>query len=168
MTLLSAVPNPKFCTLEDALRRRAVCRMLGKRFVMTNGCFDLLHPGHLYFLNEAAAQGDVLWVLLNAAASISVLKGPKRPMQGDVERAYALGSLSCVSGITLFEDTRLTAEIWALKPDVYVKAADYTLDTLDKGERAALEAVGAEIVFLPFLEGFSTTQLIRRIVGADI
>ncbi len=165
MTLLSVVPNPKFCTLEDALRRRAVCRMLGKRFVMTNGCFDLLHPGHLYFLNEAAAQGNVLWVLLNAAASITALKGPTRPMQGDVERAYALGSLSCVSGITLFEDTRLTTEILALKPDVYVKAADYTLDKLDKGERAALETVGAEIVFLPFLEGFSTTQLISRITA---
>ncbi len=163
MNSLTDLPNPKFHSLEEAVRRRSIAQMLGKRFVMTNGCFDLLHPGHLFFLNEAAQKGDLLWVLLNKAESVSALKGPHRPIQGDLERAYALASLTAVSGISLFKNKRLSEEILALKPDVYVKAADYTLETLDPEERQALEAVHAEILFLPFLKGSSTTHLIQRI-----
>lgn len=166
MTALKAIPNPKLLTLEAAIKERLNLKKKGKTLVITNGCFDLLHPGHLYFLQEAAKQGDELWILLNSNASVQKLKGPQRPVQEKFERAYGLAALECVSRITLFNTPRLTEEILALKPDAYVKAGDYTLEKLDLGEREALEKVGASIKFLPFLEGFSTTSLIKKICDA--
>jgi D-glycero-beta-D-manno-heptose 1-phosphate adenylyltransferase len=154
---------PKLLALEDAVQRRGELRAAGRRVVMTNGVFDLLHAGHLHYLQSARARGDVLFVLLNSDASVRQLKGPLRPVQGERERAYALGALACVDAIVLFRTKRLTAEIRALRPDLYVKAGDYTLAKLDPEERAALEETGAEIEFLPFLAGFSTTTLIERI-----
>ena len=105
-------------------------------------------------------------VALNSDASVKQLKGPLRPVQAEGERAYALAALTCVDAIVIFHEPRLTAEIRALRPDVYVKAGDYTLATLDPGERAALEETGARIEFMPFLPGFSTTQLIAKIKAA--
>ena len=165
MSNLSDIKNAKLFSLEEAVRRRETARMLGKRFVLTNGCFDLLHPGHLYFLQSALAEGDILWVLLNGAESVCALKGPTRPLLGDLERAYSLAALACVSGITFFHTPRLDSEILALQPDIYVKAGDYTLESLDPSERNALGKVGAEVKFLPFLEGFSTTQLVKKIAA---
>ena len=141
-------------------------RTAGKRVVLTNGIFDLLHTGHLYYLQQARALGDALVIALNSDASTKALKGPSRPVQNEEQRAYALGALACVDAITIFREPRLTAEIRALRPDVYCKAGDYTLDKLDPGERSALEAVGAQITFMPFLPGFSTTSLIARIKAA--
>jgi len=158
--------NPKLLTLDDAVAARDRLRDEGRRVVLTNGVFDLLHTGHLYSLRAAAALGDALFVAINADASVRQLKGPTRPVQCEAERAYALGALEFVTGIVIFGEPRLTAEIRALRPDVYCKAGDYTLETLDPGERAALEDVGARIQFLPFLPGFSTTKLIARIRAA--
>jgi rfaE bifunctional protein nucleotidyltransferase chain/domain len=110
--------------------------------------------------------GNALIVALNADASVRALKGPRRPIQTEDERAFALGALACVDGVTIFREPRLTAEIRALRPDIYCKAGDYTLEKLDPAERAALEEVGAEIRFLPFLPGFSTTALIAKIKAA--
>jgi len=155
--------NPKLLTLEDAVAARAALRRTGRRLVLTNGVFDLLHPGHLYSLAAARALGDALFVAINSDASVRALKGPTRPILSETERAYALGALECVSGIVIFNTERLTAEIRALAPDVYAKAGDYTLETLNPEERAALEACGADIQFLPFWEGFSTTALIQKI-----
>lgn len=166
---MSAQPEldiPKWRSLEQALVRREALKNAGRRVVLTNGCFDLLHTGHLYFLNEAAKLADALFVALNAEESVRELKGSTRPVQGDVERAYALNALACVDTVFTFENPRLTREIAILKPDVYVKAGDYTLETLNPEERAELEYVRAEIRFLPFLEGFSTTNLIARIAAA--
>lgn len=159
--------NPKlFKTLEDAVARREILREQGKKLVLTNGCFDLLHCGHVYYLREAAKLGDELWIGLNGADSVRALKGPTRPVQGDWERAFTLGALEFVSGVFFFHTPRLDKEIRALKPDVYAKAGDYTLETLNADERAALLDVGAEIKFLPFLPGFSTTSLIAKINAA--
>lgn len=159
--------NPKlFKTLEEAAARREQLREQGKKLVLTNGCFDLLHCGHVFYLREAAKAGDELWIGLNGADSVRALKGPTRPVQGDLERAFTLGALGFVSGIFFFHTPRLDREIRALKPDVYAKAGDYTLETLDPGERAALLDVGAEIRFFPFLPGFSTTSLIAKINAA--
>jgi bifunctional ADP-heptose synthase (sugar kinase/adenylyltransferase) len=97
---------------------------------------------------------------------VRVLKGPTRPVQDERQRAYALAALACVDAVTIFRTPRLTAEIRALRPDVYTKAGDYTLEKLNPEERAALEETGAEIRFLPFLPGFSTTRLIERIRAA--
>lgn len=133
---------------------------------MTNGCFDLLHTGHLHFLQQARQLGDCLMVALNGDASVRRLKGEHRPVIGEKERAYALAALACVDYIVIFRTTNLVKEIQALQPDIYTKAGDYTLDRLHAGERTALEAAGARIKFLPFLKGFSTTSLIARIAHA--
>lgn len=158
--------NPKLFSLDAALAERTKLRAIGKSLVLTNGVFDLLHTGHLYYLRQARALGDALFVAINADESVRRLKGPSRPVQGEVERAYALGALEFVSGIVIFNTPRLDAEIRTLRPNVYCKAGDYTLETLDPTERGALEEVGSRIEFLPFLEGFSTTKLIARIKAA--
>lgn len=158
--------NPKLLDLEAAVAWREQRRREGRRVVLTNGVFDLLHTGHLYYLQQARRLGDALIIALNADASVRVLKGPARPVQSEEQRAYALGALECIDAVVIFRAPRLTAEIRALQPDVYCKAGDYTLEKLNPEERAALEAVGARIEFLPFLPGFSTTNLIARIKAA--
>lgn len=158
--------NPKLFSLSEAVARREAWRAAGRRVVLTNGVFDLLHTGHLYYLQKARALGDVLVIALNADASVRALKGPTRPVQSEEQRAYALAALACVDAVVIFSEPRLTAEIRALRPDVYCKAGDYTLEKLNAEERQALQTVGARIEFLPFLPGFSTTQLIARIKAA--
>jgi rfaE bifunctional protein nucleotidyltransferase chain/domain len=159
--------NPKlFAGLPQAVAAREALRSQGRRVVLTNGVFDLLHTGHLYYLKKARALGDALFIALNSDASVKQLKGPLRPVQDEEQRAYALAALECIDGIVVFREKRLTAEILALRPDVYCKAGDYTLEKLDAGERGALQAVGTQIEFMPFLEGFSTTALIARIKAA--
>ena len=160
------VNTPKLLALEAAVARREALRAAGKKVVLTNGVFDLLHTGHLSYLEKARALGDALFVVLNADSSVRALKGPSRPIQPEAQRAYALGATWFVDAIVLASTPRLDAQIRALAPDVYAKAGDYTLETLDPGERSALEAVGARIVFMPFLPGFSTTALIERIKAA--
>jgi rfaE bifunctional protein nucleotidyltransferase chain/domain len=108
----------------------------------------------------------MLFVALNSDASVRELKGPRRPLLDESSRAYSLAQLRSVDGVVIFKGKRLAREIAALKPDIYCKAGDYTLATLDPSERAALEAAGSKVVFLPFRPGFSTTKLIRRIQAA--
>jgi rfaE bifunctional protein nucleotidyltransferase chain/domain len=158
--------NPKLHTLAGAMEWRERERAAGRRVVLTNGVFDLLHTGHLYYLQQARRLGGALIIALNADASVRALKGPARPVQSEEQRAYALGALACVDAVVIFREPRLVAEIDSLRPDVYCKAGDYTLEKLDPGERAALERAGARIEFLPFLPGFSTTSLIARIKAA--
>lgn len=160
------LPNAKLLTLDAAAAARERLRQAGKKVVLTNGIFDLLHTGHLYYLQKARELGGALFVALNSDASTRILKGPARPVQTEEQRAFALAALAFVDAIVIFYEPRLTAEIRALRPDVYCKAGDYTIDKLDVGERAALQEVGAQIQFLPFLAGFSTTNLIARIKAA--
>ena len=131
--------------------------------VMTNGCFDLLHVGHISYLQASKQLGDHLWILINSDESVRALKGPTRPIESEAERAYCLAALSCVDYIVVFNNPRLIKEIEQLQPDIYTKAGDYTLETLHQGERAAFEAASTQIQFLPFLEGFSTTKMIDKI-----
>lgn len=150
-----------------AIRRRLA--RAGGTFVLTNGVFDLLHPGHASFLEAArrlAGSKGKLFVALNSDRSTTSLKGPRRPIMDEGSRAYTLAQLRSVDGIVIFRGRRVAREIAALKPDVYCKAGDYTLARLDPSERAALEKAGSKIVFLPFLRGFSTTRLVRRIKAA--
>ncbi|HYD82635.1 MAG TPA: adenylyltransferase/cytidyltransferase family protein [Opitutus sp.] len=164
--LKPVLPLPKLRTLDNARREREQLAAAGQKVVLTNGCFDLLHTGHLYFLQEAAKLGDALFVALNGDASVRALKGPHRPIQSAHERAYALAALACVHTVVVFDEPRLVREIEALRPDIYAKAGDYSLATLDSSERDALHAVGAEVRFLPFLPNFSTTALLKRIAAA--
>jgi D-glycero-beta-D-manno-heptose 1-phosphate adenylyltransferase len=158
--------TPKLRSLAAAVARREKLRVAGTTVVLTNGVFDLLHAGHLHYLRAAAEKGGALFIALNGDASVRALKGPTRPVQTSAERAYALGALEFVDTVFIFDTPRLDKEILKLKPDIYVKAGDYTLDKLDPGERTALEKVGAKIKFLPFLKGYSTTELIKKIAAA--
>jgi len=161
--------NARLHSLAGAVAARRRVARAGGRFVLTNGVFDLLHPGHASYLEKArglAGRKGVLFVALNADASVRRLKGPHRPILDEKSRAYTLAQLRSVDGVLVFRGKRLAREIAALKPDVYCKAGDYTLATLDASEREALQAAGSKIVFMPFLGGFSTTNLVRRIKAA--
>ena len=149
--------------LDEAVARREELLRAGRRLVFTNGCFDLLHVGHLFLLEKTALLADQLWVAINSDSSVQALKGSSRPLQGERERAYALLCLEFVDAVIVFHSERVVREIQLLKPDAYAKGGDYSLDTLDAAERIALEAAGTEIHFIPFLEGYGTTDLIQRI-----
>ena len=161
--------NARLMSLSRAVAIRRKAARAGEAFVLTNGVFDLLHPGHASYLEAArrlAGRTGKLFVALNSDSSVRRLKGPHRPVMDEAARAYTLGQLRSVDGIVIFRGKRLAREIAALKPDTYCKAGDYTLAKLDPAERAALESAGSKIVFLPFLRGFSTTKLIRRFRAA--
>jgi rfaE bifunctional protein nucleotidyltransferase chain/domain len=155
--------NKKLLSLADAVAKRIELRASGRKLTITNGCFDLLHAGHVHYLQEAYEQGDTLWLLLNSDASVRMLKGPARPVQREEYRAYVMAALECIDAVIMFETPRLDAEIRALSPDIYVKAGDYTIDSINPVEKAALIEVGADIRFLPFLEGFSSSELMQKI-----
>ncbi|MDR3317593.1 MAG: adenylyltransferase/cytidyltransferase family protein [Puniceicoccales bacterium] len=152
--------NPKLFSLEEAVKIREQRR--DRNIVLTNGCFDLLHMGHIFSLQQAAEFGE-LWVALNSDASIRQLKGMTRPIIVEQERAYMLAALECVSGIFIFNGQRLTHELENFHPDIYVKSADYTIETLNSNERAVLEKMGIKIQFVDLLEGCSTSKIIQKI-----
>lgn len=158
--------NPKLLSLDAAVAWRLALRSAGCRLALTNGVFDLLHPGHLAFLRSARALGDALLVCINSDDSVRALKGPTRPVQPAPDRAFALAACEFIDAVVVFPGLRLGPEIAALQPDAYAKAGDYSLETLDASEREALQAAGAAIHFLPFLPGYSTTRLIARIRDA--
>ena len=160
--------DPQSCllSLEEAVSWREELRKQGKKLVITNGCFDLMHRGHASYLIEAAKLGNELLVLINSDASGRALKGEKRPLVSQNDRAYLLAALESVSKVVVFNSSRCDAELAALKPDIYTKAGDYTLEKLDSSEREALEKSGSEIVFMPFVSGFSTTNIVEKIAAS--
>ena len=143
-----------------ALRERA--RAEGKAVVLTNGCFDLLHRGHLDYLERSAGLGAIFIVAVNSDESVRALKGPGRPRNCADDRAHALACLRFVDATFIFQGPRLAEEIRRLCPDIYTKAGDYTPETLDPSEREALQEVGAEIKIQPLVPGYSTTSLAGR------
>lgn len=137
-------------------------RAQGKRLVLTNGCFDLLHPGHVRYLQAARAQGDTLAVAINGDESVRALKGEGRPLNCEADRAEVVAALGCVDHVVAFPEVRATRLLEEVRPSIYVKGGDYTRATLHPEEQAALEKVGAEIRILPFEPGHSTSGLIER------
>jgi rfaE bifunctional protein nucleotidyltransferase chain/domain len=135
----------------------------GKRLVVTNGCFDLLHLGHVRYLETARALGDALAVGVNGDASVRALKGEGRPLNSEAARAEVLAALRAVDFAAVFPEVRATNFLEQVAPAVYVKGGDYTPETLDADERAALQRIGAEIRIIPFEAGYSTTGLIERV-----
>jgi rfaE bifunctional protein nucleotidyltransferase chain/domain len=154
--------DSKIVTLRKLAERAAEMRGKGERLVLTNGCFDLLHVGHVRYLQQAAALGDRLAVAVNGDASVRTLKGPGRPLNEAADRAEVLAGLECVDFVVIFPEVRATAVIEAVRPAIYVKGGDYTVESLDQGEVAALKGAGAEIKTLPLVAGKSTTRLIDR------
>lgn len=133
--------------------------------VATNGCFDILHAGHVKMLQEARKMGRYLVVGLNSDESVRALKGPARPVNSAVNRAIVLDALECVNHVVVFNGTRCPDFLQLARPDVYVKAGDYTLDTLDPGEKAVLDELGTEIKFTDLKPGISTTNILARADG---
>ena len=152
-------------TLAEAVAWRKNLRRRGQKLVVTNGCFDILHRGHVEYLDSARRAADALLVLVNSDNSVRALKGPTRPLNDEYSRAFVLSGLAAVDATVIFDAERCTAELSALAPDVYVKGGDYTREKLDKGELAALDQAGSRIVFKAFIPGFSTTTLIERIAA---
>jgi rfaE bifunctional protein nucleotidyltransferase chain/domain len=149
-------------TLAELAELRAALAARGQRLVFTNGCFDLLHVGHVRYLQAARALGDALVVAVNGDASVRALKGPSRPVNGEDDRAEVLAALACVDAVTIFHQERVSEVVRAVRPHIYAKGGDYTIDSLDAGERAALAEVGAEIRLLPLVPGKSTTAMIEK------
>jgi len=158
--------NGKIVALDELARISETLRAAGKKLVLTNGCFDLLHVGHVRYLAAARALGDALAVAVNGDASVQALKGSGRPLNQENDRAEVLAALESVDHVVVFAEVRVTGVIEAVRPAVYAKGGDYTADTLDAEERAALERAGVEIRIIPFEQGYSTTRVIHQIHGA--
>jgi D-beta-D-heptose 7-phosphate kinase/D-beta-D-heptose 1-phosphate adenosyltransferase len=138
-------------------------RASGKKLVLTNGCFDLLHLGHVRYLQAARALGDALAVAINGDESVRALKGDGRPLNSQADRAEVIAALECVNHVIIFPEVRATQVLEKVGPAIYVKGGDYTAETLNVEERAVLERAGAEIRILPFEKGHSTSNLVERV-----
>jgi rfaE bifunctional protein nucleotidyltransferase chain/domain len=152
----------KLKTVEDLALVREGLGERGMKLVFTNGVFDLLHVGHVRYLEEARKLGDALVVAVNGDASVRALKGPTRPINGEQDRAEVLAALESVSYVTIFQGMRVTELLGKVRPQVYAKGGDYTVESLNPEERAALEAAGSEIRILNRVPGKSTTAIIEK------
>ncbi|MBT5855051.1 D-glycero-beta-D-manno-heptose 1-phosphate adenylyltransferase [bacterium] len=148
-------------SLEETKDLREYCRDKSLKVVFTNGCFDILHVGHVTYLEEARALGDVLIVGMNTDTSVKTNKGPDRPINTDSDRAKVLGSLRAVDAVVLFDDKTPMALIEALQPDIHVKGGDYEAEALP--EYPVVTAYGGEVQILSFVTGHSTSNLIQKI-----
>jgi rfaE bifunctional protein nucleotidyltransferase chain/domain len=134
-----------------------------KSLVVTNGCFDLLHLGHVTYLENARNLGDMLLVGVNSDAAVRGLKGEGRPVNNENDRASVLAALESVDAVCIFPDVRATNFLAAAQPDIYAKGGDYTLETLDQTERRTVEQSGGKIVLIPFVPGKSTSALLKKL-----
>jgi rfaE bifunctional protein nucleotidyltransferase chain/domain len=153
----------KILSREELLQWREQLRSKNRKLVVTNGCFDILHLGHVDYLERARTTGDALLVGINADASVRELKGPSRPINSEYDRAAVTASLQAVDGVYVFSEKAATNFLALIKPDIYVKGGDYTLDTLNQEERRTVEAAGGKIIIIPFVPGKSTTTLLEKI-----
>ena len=155
--------NSKILTFDQLGAESGRLRVEGKRVVATNGCFDILHVGHVRYLAAARKLGDVLVVGLNGDDSVRQLKGRARPVNSERDRAEVLTALESVDYVTIFPEKRATNFLRAAQPAVYAKGGDYTSDTLDLEERAVLDEFGTRIEIIPFERGYSTSELLTKI-----
>jgi len=153
----------KIVPLEELSDRCEKLRSTGKKIVATNGCFDLLHLGHVRYLQAARSLGDLLVVGLNGDRSVRELKGPGRPITTQSDRAEILAALECVDLVTIFPEIRATKFLAMVRPAVYVKGGDYSSETLDEEELAMLKEIEAAIRLIPYQTGYSTSGLIDQI-----
>ena len=147
--------------LPELLQSCSAYRQAGKKIVFTNGCFDILHAGHVRYLNAAKALGDVLVVGLNSDESVRCLKGEGRPVNQETDRAEVMAGLRAVDQVIIFDEATAEELVRQIKPDIYVKGGDYSLDSLP--EASIVASYGGETVLVPLVEGRSTTNVIRRL-----
>ncbi len=141
-------------------------RAANKKIVLTNGCFDLIHVGHLRTFLEAKTMGDILIVGINSDRSVSSLKGETRPIISEQDRAELISALKPVDYVIVFDQINVSHLLELIKPDIYVKGGDYTLDSLP--EKETIIGLGIEVKFIPLVDGISTTELVKRIRNANI
>lgn len=153
--------DQKIMSIEQAKAFMQACKVTGKTVAFTNGCFDILHPGHLYSLAQTAKEADYLLVGLNSDASVKRLKGPERPINSTESRAIVLANLVLIDAVVVFEEDTPLDLIKTLLPDVLVKGGDYTIDTI-VGAKEVI-ANGGKVIINPIVEGFSTTNIIEKI-----
>ncbi len=153
--------DQKIMSIEQAKAFIQACKVTGKTVAFTNGCFDILHPGHLYSLAQTAKEADYLLVGLNSDASVKRLKGPERPINSTESRATVLANLVLIDAVVVFEEDTPLDLIKTLLPDVLVKGGDYTIDTI-VGAKEVI-ANGGKVIINPIVEGFSTTNIIEKI-----
>lgn len=147
--------------LEEAKRRREAARALGRRFVFTNGCFDLIHPGHTELLRRARSLGHYLLVGLNSDRSVRAIKGPDRPVQAEQARATVMAALASVDYVVLFDEDTPLRLIEELLPDVLVKGGDYAPESVVG--KAEVERAGGRVQVIPLVPGFSSSEIAQRI-----
>lgn len=143
------------------MRECNVWRATGRKIVFTNGCFDILHHGHLDLLARAASLGNILVVGLNTDSSVQRLKGPDRPITNEKDREFQVASLLCTDAVCLFDEDTPAELIKIVKPDVLVKGGDYTIDKIVGAD--FVQSTGGRVEIIPFVDGYSTTSLISRI-----
>lgn len=151
----------KIVSSDELQRERARLRAEGKQLVFTNGCFDILHVGHVRYLQSARNLGQALVVAINSDRTVRELKGTGRPIMNEEERAEMLAALSAVDYVTIFDDISPRALIAEILPDILVKGGDYELDEIHGREET--EAAGGRVLSLPFVEGASTSSIIERV-----
>jgi D-glycero-beta-D-manno-heptose 1-phosphate adenylyltransferase len=152
-------------TIDDAARMVGTLRAQRKTVVFTNGVFDLLHPGHVRYLADARRQGDALIVGVNSDRSVHAIKGPRRPIFPEAERAEVVAALACVDAACIFDEDTPHAIITRLQPDILVKGADWAAG--DIVGRDVVEARGGRVVRIPLAQGYSTTSIVERIRASD-
>lgn len=153
----------KIISVEKLPAWRKKFRASGKKLVVTNGCFDILHLGHVTYLETARNFGGALLVGINGDAAARELKGAGRPVNSETDRASVLAALESVAGVCIFFEKTATKFLAAAQPDIYVKGGDYSLDTLNQDERRAVESAGGKFFLVPFVPGKSTTALLEKI-----
>lgn len=153
--------NPKICDLDELKRRLARWRVKSDRIVFTNGCFDILHVGHLHTLKEAIQLGDKLIVGLNSDASVSRLKGKERPIVNQLDRSEMLAALEMVDAVIIFEEDTPEQLIQMIKPDVLCKGGDWSVENIVGGD--FVKSYGGQVVSIPFVKGYSSSSLIDKI-----
>lgn len=160
---LPETPNRKVLSPNDLAEKVNHWRANEKKIVFTNGCFDILHPGHIYSLVQASREGDCLIAGVNADSSVKKLKGNNRPVNNESTRALMVASLSMVDAVCIFSEETPLELIKSILPDVLVKGGDYTLDQI-AGAKEVI-AAGGKVVLNPILDGFSTTSIINKLTA---
>lgn len=158
----------KIITFDQLLQLLKKVRAAGKKIAWTNGCFDIIHVGHVDYLEKSKSYADLLVVGLNSDVSVKKLKGELRPIFSQADRARVLAAIEPVDYIVIFDETSPIEYIRALQPDFYIKGGDYTIDTIDQHERRAVEAYGGRIVLLPMVPGVSTSVVVEKIKQLSI
>ena len=153
----------KIIPLEKLSEWRAAFRKSGKKLVVTNGCFDLLHIGHVTYLETARGRGDFLLVGVNSDASVGQLKGPDRPVNPEKDRAAVLAALASVDAVCIFTEKTAARFLALAQPDIYIKGGDYTIETVNQEERQVVEQAGGKVLIVPLVPGKSTTALLQKI-----